>query len=411
MGLQRPSPSRLPSRQGNDIKGSMRKFISLFSGCGGMDLGLEDAGLAGALAIDIDEVALGVHSQNLAIPTVKLDLATDDLPLDAFKGVDVLVGGSPCQGFSTVGHRRLEDPRNRLLLATGRVAAAATPQVVIAENVPGVRSGAHKRYWDSLHQSLRTSGYRTQDLLLNSADHGVPQARKRVFLVAWRTGKDAEFTVIPERRTTLADALKDVDGLPDHSPYLLRPGSADHTIAIQIGQGQKLTNSRAGHTAVHTWNIPLVFGKTTARERSILETMLKLRRQDRQRDYGDADPIHWRRLFQLFSRKDIDSLVQKQYVRKLGQHYDLTGTFNGKYRRLTINSQSCTVDTRFGQARAFLHPQEHRGFTVREAARLQGFPDAFKFGGTDKQKYRMIGNAVPPAMARSIGDFVSFLLE
>ena len=392
-------------------KGSMQKFISLFSGCGGMDLGLEASGLVGALAVDIDEVALDVHARNISVPTAQLDLATADLPLEAFKGVDVLVGGSPCQGFSTVGHRRLEDPRNRLLLATSRFATAARPRVVVAENVPGVKSGAHKRYWDSLHQSLRACGYRTQDLLLNSADHGVPQARKRVFMVAWRTGKDAEFTSAPVRQSTLADALKNVEGLPDHVPQLLRPGSADHTISGHIGPGQKLTNSRAGSSAVHTWNIPQVFGKTTSRERDILETMLRLRRQDRKREFGDADPIHWRKLFNIFDKAEIDALVQKQYIRKLGQHYDLTGTFNGKYRRLKRDSQSCTVDTRFGQARAFLHPYEHRGFTVREAARIQGFPDNFLFGGTDKQRYRMIGNAVPPAMARSIGDFVSFLLD
>jgi DNA (cytosine-5)-methyltransferase 1 len=389
----------------------MQKFISLFSGCGGMDFGLEQAGLAGALAVDIDELALGVHARNLSIPTLRLDLGADELPLEVFKRADVLVGGSPCQGFSTVGHRRLEDPRNRLLLATSRIASATRPKIVVAENVPGVRSGAHKRYWDSLHQSLRASGYKTQDLLLNSADHGVPQERKRVFMVAWRTNKDAEFTFAPESRQTLADALECVDGLPDHLPQHLRPGSTDFLIAERIAPGQKLTNSRAGATAVHTWDIPAVFGRVTARERQILGSMLRLRRQDRKRDYGDADPIHWRKLLGVCRKDEADRLLTKGYVRRIGQYYDLTGTFNGKYRRLSPDSQSCTVDTRFGQARAFLHPTSHRGFTVREAARIQGFPDGFVFGGTDKQRYRMIGNAVPPAMARSIGEFVKFLAD
>ncbi len=89
-------------------------------------------------------------------------------------------------------------------------------------------------------------------------------------------------------------------------------------------------------------------------------------------------------------------------MREIGDTHDLTGAFNGKYRRLSWDKPSNTVDTRFGSPTYFLHPEEQRGFTVREAARIQGFPDSFIFSGTEKEQYQMVGNAVPPPMAKKI---------
>jgi DNA (cytosine-5)-methyltransferase 1 len=98
----------------------------------------------------------------------------------------------------------------------------------------------------------------------------------------------------------------------------------------------------------------------------------------------------------------LKGLIRKGYVRKKGALWDLANTFNGTFRRLEWNKPSHTVDTYFGNPRYFLHPSENRGFTVREAARIQGFPDSFIFFGCEASQYRQVGNAVPPPIARAL---------
>lgn len=383
-------------------------FLSLFSGCGGLDLGFEQAGFVSLGSYDIDEAALTVHRTNLEGPAYKLDLTTLDPTPESNKRVDVLMAGSPCQGFSTLGPRKLEDPRNSLLLVAPRIARKLNPRIVIAENVPGAIAGKHKIYWDRLHDELRGMNYKTTDLHLNSMHFGVAQNRTRIILVAWKTKKEVEF-YNSVKHCSLADVLTSIDNLPNHNPVLIDPKSNDFKIALRIKQGQKLTNARGGDRSVHTWEIPEVFGRTNAKERIILETVLKLRRQIRRRDYGDADPVCETYLTNLFDKFTINKLVEKGFLRREDDHIDLTNTFNGKYRRQHISGVSRTVDTRFGDYRLFLHPTEHRGFTVREAARIQGFPDKFIFSGTLTQQFRMIGNAVPPPLALGLANYIKNL--
>ena len=386
------------------------KFLSLFSGCGGLDLGFSQAGFFGNLSVDIDDIALSVHRKNLGCPVQKLDLTQADPDSEMSNGVDVLLAGSPCQGFSTSGMRRVDDPRNSLLFVAPRIALKHRPKVVVAENVPGALSGAHRVYWDTLHQKMRDLGYQTHDLHINSSDFGVAQSRRRILLIAWRTGAIPSFVIEKKEKKVLADVLGEVDGVPNHAPVFLGEFSDDYRIAIRMGQGQKLTNSRSGDRSIHTWDIPEVFGKTTKLEKEVLSEVLKLRRQVRRRDFGDADPVSTKFLKNVYGSDVLVRLVAKNYLRKLGHYHDLTNTFNGKYRRLRMDSPSRTVDTRFGDHRLFLHPLENRAFTVREAARIQGFPDDFTFSGTTAQQFRMIGNAVPPPLAYGVAKFVRSLL-
>jgi DNA (cytosine-5)-methyltransferase 1 len=106
----------------------------------------------------------------------------------------------------------------------------------------------------------------------------------------------------------------------------------------------------------------------------------------------------------------IQSLLRKGYLRRVGTDLDLCHSFNGKYRRFQWDNKACTVDTRFGEAQLFLHPNENRSFTVREAARIQGFPDDYVFDCTKRTAFRLIGNAVPPPMGRVVADFAKELL-
>ena len=141
----------------------------------------------------------------------------------------------------------------------------------------------------------------------------------------------------------------------------------------------------------------------------MLDIILQLRRRLRLREYGDADPVlisDISREYGRTSRALVYSLVRKGFVRRVEKRYDLTHTFNGKFRRLSWDQPSPTVDTRFGSPRYFLHPDEDRGFTVREAARIQGFPDKFLFLGSESDQYRLVGNAVPVPLAQLLASFI-----
>lgn len=391
-------------------KNSPPKFLSLFSGCGGLDLGFTQAGFNGRLSVDIDDAALSVHSHNLKHPIEKIDLSSALPNLSSRSGIDVLLAGSPCQGFSSAGLRKVDDPRNSLLFVAAKAAAKIKPKVILAENVPGALSGEHKVYWVTLHDQLRALGYQTQDLFVDSSEFGVAQRRKRILLLAWRTGGSYQFDFPKQRQAVLGDVLGNLTGVANHDPIFLDKKTNDYKIAIRIAQGQKLTNARSGDRAIHTWDIPEVFGRTNKLEREVLNHVLKLRRQVRRRDFGDADPVCTEFLKNMYGSHVLEKLVGKGYLRKIDSYHDLTNTFNGKYRRLEMNSPSRTVDTRFGDFRLFLHPIEDRAFTVREAARIQGFPDTFVFSGSIAQQFRMIGNAVPPPLAHSVAQLVKSII-
>jgi DNA (cytosine-5)-methyltransferase 1 len=132
-------------------------FGSLFSGCGGLDMGFIQAGFRCAGAFDLDPVAVENHNRNLRSRAIEWDLR-QGLPRDALAGVDVLLAGPPCQGFSLVGGRRINDPINKLLPMAARIATDIRPKAFVAENVAGSRSGGHKKYWDAVLGIMEHAG-------------------------------------------------------------------------------------------------------------------------------------------------------------------------------------------------------------------------------------------------------------
>jgi DNA (cytosine-5)-methyltransferase 1 len=394
---------------------SKPSFISLFSGCGGLDAGFIESGFTCKQAFDIDKKVIDIHRMNLGESGTVADLR-EITKVELLKAgrPSVVVAGSPCQGFSTAGKRELHDPRNSLLLHAGKIAIQVKPKVFIAENVSGALSGDHKIYWHDLEDMLREAGYSTTTLKLNASELGLAQMRSRVIMLAWTGQKEPKFAPTVGLPKTLAEALSDIDGLPQHEKKFLPLDSSHFLISARIGRGQKLCNVRGGAASIHTWDIPEVFGETTQHEQMVLQTTMKLRRSERLRDFGDADPVSLNSLVRELGPRApalVKSLVKKGYMRIVDDRFDLVNTFNGKYRRLDWDSVSLTVDTRFGDPRYFLHPSEHRSFTVREAARIQGFPDWFVFPGRTVDSFKMIGNAVPPPMAKYLADGVRGLLS
>jgi DNA (cytosine-5)-methyltransferase 1 len=385
------------------------KFASFFSGCGGFDLGFVQAGFRCVGAFDIDENAVATHKLNLRSTAKIVDLAESCPDSEALRSLDVLIAGPPCQGFSTVGKRDPEDPRNGLLIRAARIAARLRPKVVLIENVAGVVSGYQRRFWDKMFRVLRAADYRVTEIRCDASKMGVPQQRKRVVALAWNTGQELTVTLSEESGGTLRSALAGLNGAPNHTPKPLDPSSRAGIIARHIRPNQKLSNVRSGERSVHTWDIPEVFGRTNRDERLILNGLLSRRRQERVRDFGDADPVTARALQEFIGRPVaaiLHALVLKGYVRRSGPYYDLVHTFNGKFRRLAWDDAAPTVDSRYGDPYYFLHPKEHRAFTIREAARVQGFPDTFVFSGSERSQYQMIGNAVPPPLAKFLADYV-----
>ncbi|WP_076018149.1 DNA cytosine methyltransferase [Pseudomonas sp. ATCC PTA-122608] len=382
-------------------------FISLFSGCGGLDLGFIKAGFVPKAAYDIWPLAVENYEKNLGQHIKVLDLSHAKIPYT--EQCDIVVAGSPCQGFSTVGKRQVDDPRNNLLHAAVKIAIDANPKVMVFENVPGILQGAHKGHWDQACETIAAAGYDFSGMTIDSRDIGIPQTRKRVILVAWKKNINLIPEIKKRQPPTLRDVIKGASKLSNHAPKKLTVDSADYKIASHIKAGQKLCNVRGAETSVHTWEIPEVFGDTSDEERQVLNSIMKLRRRKRIRNYGDADPVSLESIQAEVGRKvlrNINSLIKKNYIKTVESKVDLRHTFNGKYRRALPEGASFTVDSRFGDPQCFLHPTKQRGFSVREAARIQGFPDDYVFHGSLEDQFRLVANAVPPLMGFAIGEMI-----
>jgi DNA (cytosine-5)-methyltransferase 1 len=395
------------------MKNGNINFASLFSGCGGFDLGFIACGFRAKGAFDCDRDAVENFTANICGPIEQLDLNCGIPNERSLFGIDALIAGPPCQGFSTAGKRMVDDERNHLLTLTGGLARRVSPKVLVIENVAGALSGEHARYFKEVDFTMRLAGYRTNIIRCQTADLGMAQMRRRILFFAWRTGREIKFSTSKVATRDLRSALLGVSSQPNHHPNQISRNCREWHIAKRIKPGQKLSNVRGGENAVATWDIPEVFGKITEHERTVLELLRRLRRQERRRDHGDADPVSIARLESALGSRFhrlVEGLILKGYLRRIEDDIDLVGTFNGKFRRLAWDKPSCTVDTRFGSHRYFLHPARQRGFTVREAARLQGFDDDYVFQGCDQAQFRLIGNAVPPPLGAYAAQITKRLL-
>lgn len=426
----------------------MYTVVSLFSGCGGLDLGFKEHGFDLRLAVDHDPRAVEVYRRNLNDHAVVLDVL-DPTFLDTVTSVghaDVVLGGFPCQGFSKAGPKRTDDVRNTLYLQMRAAVKALQPQIFIAENVDGLSQNFGGVFVEMIVNDFSELGYQVKVKLLDAVAYGVAQHRRRIIFVGVRHGSP-EFEwpspthVVPARNgeaklqsetiglwedlsrrnellpcRTIRDAigdLPDLGAVPDHRVTNKWPKEYEH-IFRAIGPGQKLCNVRHSSTSVYTWNIPEVYGHTTPFQKEILETIAKNRRRKIYGDIPNGNPIPVDALTELMSLKeaplkDLKELETLGYLKRIDDGFDLKGAMfcSGIFKRALWDAPSPTVLTNFHNPRYFLHPEENRPFTLRECARLQGFPDDFLFDGDNDSAtlvagYRLVGNAVPPPLSRKL---------
>jgi DNA (cytosine-5)-methyltransferase 1 len=245
----------------------------------------------------------------------------------------------------------------------------------------------------------------THDLPRRNGERAIDQETDDLFSVTSPLRRQAARTI----RDAIGD-LPAIGHFPDHSVTDAWPEHYSHVFKA-ISPGQKLCNVRHAASSVYTWQIPEVFGRVTSVQRSILETISKHRRHKRYGDIPNGNPLPKEEIEELLGTKvsssDISALLNLGYLKQVDSRYDLKGAMfcSGLFKRPLENEPSPTVLTNFHNPRYFLHPTADRPFSLRECARLQGFPDNFEFvrsGISIEDGYRLVGNAVPPPLGRVI---------
>jgi len=423
--------------------------VSIFSGCGGLDLGFKQKGFDLVYACDIDPKAVDCYSRNIERYIFCRDVRRAEFHADiaAIGSCDLVLGGFPCQGFSKAGPKNVKDPRNLLYREMYQAIARLCPHLFIAENVDGISQNFAGAYIELIVKEFEQIGYDVEYRILDAAAFGLPQHRRRIFFVGVRQPsnykfqwpeathavktRNGEFKIsstsieqlplfqwaskngisLPIR--TIKDAIADLveldDCIPDHQ--VTNAWSQKYEVIFKaIEPGQKLCNVRHAATSVYTWEIPEFFGLVTQRERTILETISKYRRHKKYGNIPNGNPLPIEEIERLSGlnkiQTEIASLISKEYLKEKKGKYDLKGAMfcSGLFKRPSWDEPAPTVLTNFHNPRYFLHPLKDRPFSLRECARLQGFPDEFLFTGSESQVdlvsgYRLVGNAVPPPLS------------
>lgn len=352
----------------------MIKAIDLFAGCGGLSKGFLDAGIEVLLGVDNNDVALKTFEYNHENSKVlncdlsdKKSLKMIDESISSQK-IDLIIAGPPCQGFSLSGPRKFDDERNKLYLSVFDAVDYFKPRAFVIENVIGMATLYKGQVREEIIKRFEKLGYTVSNKILNSADYGVPQKRKRLFFVG--ITKDIAYnrftfplpTLSNENYVSARDAL---DDLPSRENEVGDNESSYDKKPRTEYQRYIRANSTILHNHVGTRHTELV--------------------------------------------KNVISLVPEG-----GNHKDLpegVGTsrkFNEAWTRCDGHMPAKTVDTGH---RNYFHYKYNRVPTVRENARLQSFKDDFVFFGNKTQQYRQVGNAVPPLLGYHIAKEIIKVLE
>ncbi|AYV28983.1 Modification methylase AplI [Streptomyces sp. ADI95-16] len=362
-----------------------RLAVDLFSGAGGLSLGLQRAGWTVAAAVDFDERALETHAANFPGMSLHMDLGSPDERdrleklLEPAKGkIDLVAGGPPCQPFSRAGRSKIRslvdhhgrdphDRRKELWSAYLDVVKRLEPRAVLMENVPDMGLGDDFFVVRTIEEQLEELGYATQVRLVDAWRYGVPQHRKRLILLARKDVDRFEWRqeVEEKNRTTLRDAIGDLPELT--------------VVATErVGQ-RRLSYSKPEKQSAFAKDM-----RKRAQQDVIWDHMTRRVRKD---DWEIFDGMDSKTLY-----SDIDPDLQRYKANH----------FTDKYKKLDWGDLSRSITAHIAKdGYWYIHPEQNRTLTVREAARVQTFPDRFRFAGTRSDAFRQIGNAVPPLLGEA----------
>ena len=337
------------------------KIIDLFCGIGGLSLGFEQSGFEVIKAVDMWKDAVITYNHNrkdkVAVVQTVEDFNDKDLPeILSNTHVTGIIGGPPCQGFSTVGRREIDDPRNKMYLEFYKAVKLASPDFFVIENVKGMLTLNKGAFVKDLIERFGPNGlgYNITYQLLNAADYGIPQNRYRVFYVGIKN-KEFVFPTPFDYKLTAKDGISDLEGASNEA-Y----GSAPQNEFQKSMRGKCKRPLNQDYTAHSEQTISTI---------SMIPDGGNIR---------SLPPEFWQ-------------------IRKYNKAFERMGTFK----------PSNTIDTGH---RNYFHYAEPRIPTVRESARIQSFPDDFEIVGTRGSQYKQVGNAVPPMLAKIIADSIKSLL-
>ena len=341
--------------------------IDLFSGAGGMTLGAKNAGIDIKLAVELDPHAAATYKLNhpeVSVHNNDIRLL-QEIPVQREEGdVSVLFGGPPCQGFSTSNQRtrNAENTGNYLYQEFVRVTDIWEPDWVVFENVRGITETENGAFLEQTINDLTGLGYTCEHQILNAADFGVPQRRSRLFVVASRHRIDFNFPTGARVGNPLPvrDALDDLKDLENGARQDMLPYNAD--VAPSEYALQLRTDAR------------LISGHLVSRNADFV-----LERYPHIPQGGN-----W---------ENIPEHLMTNYA-------DRSRCHTGIYHRLNLDTPSVVIGNY--RKNMLIHPTQHRGLSVREAARIQSFPDWYRFAGTIGFQQQQVGNAVPPLLAQAV---------
>lgn len=360
------------------------RAIDLFSGAGGLSLGLRDAGFTVLLGADSNPWAVETHTANIGGLGYVGDLTDPGELLEQLDGwgidhVELVVGGVPCQPFSRAGQAKLreliragerhpQDPRALLWRSFMRVVERLAPDAVLVENVPDLPSWDDGAVLSGFLESLGALGYTVDAKILDCYRYGIPQHRSRLLLTGLRGGRRMPWPRPTNELVSLRDAIGDLPPVPggqrtERLPYRARPAAES---PFQKRMRRDLPDEQ------REW---------------IHDHITRAVRPDDWEAYTGLKPGQ--------TYMDIPERLQRYR----------TDIFTDKYKRLSWSELSRTITAHIAKdGYWYIHPEQHRTLSIREAARLQSFPDWFRFAGQPSHRFAQIGNAVPPLLGEAVGE-------
>lgn len=337
--------------------------IDLFAGVGGLSLGFEMEGFDILLANEFDQSIATAYKENHKSTNVVVGDITS-LNLSKVFGeyvnkIDVVIGGPPCQGFSQKGKRKtINDERNFLFKHYVEVVKFVKPKYFVMENVPNLLTAEKGFFLNEIKGLFKDYGYSIRYGILNAADYGVPQNRRRAIIIGKYLANPPELPLPCKQKVTIWDAISDLAYLESgegefEQEYRNSPKS-DYEKKMRKGSKILYNHMATKHSALALERLSLI-------------------------------PPN--------AGKEV---LPKKHITK--------SVYSGTWSRMKQNDVAVTITTRFDTPSSgkFTHPFLNRAITVREAARLQSFPDTFKFIGSKMSQMKQVGNAVPPLLARKI---------